>query len=178
MDDKSKDFLIKKLEPNIVSLFLINGYGLLDKQNVFTFNNFIPNKELVKKLYDNSNIILSDKEFIQSLLDSFPDGYSSKEPLITKRLEKFFQETSLSDITKEEILTCARNHVLKYEAPYFGKLEYFVYKVNENKKFTSRLEDAIIALRKSKIVEVNDTNRELGFNSSSNGIDDIFILEE
>lgn len=148
MDNTIKNYLIEQLEPNIVSSFLMHGYGSLEQKGLFSFDNFIPNDEVIEKVYKNSGKLLNE-DFLTELNEIFPKNYNSSINALKKRIQKFITLIDIKDITIDEILEAAKQHVGEHSIPYCGKLENFIYKYNENRVFTSRLLSRIISNREA-----------------------------
>lgn len=161
MDKTIKNYIINELEPNIVSVFLLHGYGSLEEQGLFTFDNFVPSESIISKVYKDTDKLL-EEEFLKKLNEVFPKGFNTSLNVLKKRMQKFIALSEVKDITPQEVLEAAQQHVGEFSIPYCGKLENFIYKYNENKVFTSRLLARILFNREANTsnILINVSNSE------------------
>lgn len=149
IEEHLKCKLIKLIEKPVITSLIVNEFVNYNGKELDWKNISISKKgeEALNKLKskDNTEIINVDK-LIEELCEIFPkDQLDSKNSLI-QRWNLFLKSTSLEDITHEEVVEAAKNHVNEMGPKYCGNLFYFFFKYNKS-IYQSRLENKINLIR-------------------------------
>ena len=132
IDDNIKLKLISLIEKNVVSTLIANGYITHLGSNL-TWDRIVIKDETLElfNTLDNKPEINADK-LISELMEIFPKEQLDSKKALLQRWSQFIRKTDISNITYDEIIEAAQNHVNEMGPKYCGNLFYFFFR--EDKK--------------------------------------------
>lgn len=140
--------LIDLIEKNVVSILIANSY-VTHLGGELTWNNIVVRDETLElfNLLDKKEEINADR-LIDELMEIFPKEQLDSKKALLQRWANFLKKTTVSNITHNEVIEAASNHVEDHGPKYCGNLFYFFFK-EDKKIYQSRLEKAILLMRDS-----------------------------
>lgn len=146
IDNNIKLKLISFIEKSVVSTLIANDYvthlgGELAWDNIVIKDETL---ELINTL-ENKEVI-NDNDLIDELMEIFPKEQLDSKKALLQRWEQFLKKTTLTNITYNEVLEAAQQHVNIMGPKFCGNLFYFFFK-EDKKIYQSRLERAILLIR-------------------------------
>lgn len=146
IDDNIKLKLISLIEKNVVSTLIANGY-ITHLGGNLTWDRIVIKDETLElfNTLDNKPEINADK-LISELMEIFPKEQLDSKKALLQRWSQFIRKTDISNITYDEIIEAAQNHVNEMGPKYCGNLFYFFFR-EDKKIYKSRLEKNILLIR-------------------------------
>ena len=146
IDDNIKLKLISLIEKNVVSTLIANGY-ITHLGGNLTWDRIVIKDETLElfNTLDNKPEINADK-LISELMEIFPKEQLDSKKALLQRWSQFIRKTEVSDITYNEVIEAAQNHVDEMGPKYCGNFFYFFFK-EDKKIYQSRLEKNISLIR-------------------------------
>ena len=148
INDNIKLKLISLIEKNVISTLIANEY-VTHLGGEFTWNRIVVKDETLElfNTLDSKDEINADK-LIDELMEIFPKEQLDSKKALLQRWSYFLKKTNILNITYDEVVEAARQHVAETGPKYCGNLFYFFFK-EDKKIYQSRLEKTILLIRDS-----------------------------
>ena len=138
--------LLSFIEREAIINLIAKGYlELVLSNQKYTFNNVQLTEKGANEI-KNISIIEFDEELLRLMFENWR-GEKCSINLLNEKLGVFFAKTSLQNITDQEVLDALTSYQIEKDIKYIGKIEYFPFKYDQYKNYSSRLEQEIIKNR-------------------------------